>query len=187
MGWTVMGAAEPGEDGQYVLAGYIKHVPALYTYVCRLTGGDRYWAEDVVQETLLRCWTKYRHREGGLLRPWLFTVARNLVIDDYRRNTARPQEVDVVTRLDQKACERDDIERMLTSLVVAESLQTLSPGQRETLRETYLLGKSIEETARTLGIPVGTAKSRIHYGLRALRLALQERGLSPRQVLPAAA
>jgi len=61
------------------------HAPALWRFVVRLTGDDRL-AEDVVQETLLRAWRRphiLTEDEAGA-RAWLFTVARNLVIDDRR-------------------------------------------------------------------------------------------------------
>src|SRR4051794_41714517 len=69
-----------------------EHAGALLAYCVRLTGGDRGRAEDVVQETLLQAW---RHPEAldparGSARPWLLTVARRLVIDQWRGRPARP-------------------------------------------------------------------------------------------------
>jgi len=80
-----MGAARV--DEQLLGALFSAHAPALLSYALRLTGGDRGRAEDVVQETLLRAW---RHPESldpkrGDPRPWLFTVARRIAIDRYRR------------------------------------------------------------------------------------------------------
>lgn len=65
----------------------------------------------------------------------------------------------------------------LESWAVAEALTSLRPDHREVLVETYFRGRSVSETAATLGIPAGTVKSRTFYALKALRLALQERGL----------
>ncbi|MGW2051736.1 sigma-70 family RNA polymerase sigma factor [Streptomyces sp. NPDC001858] len=167
-----MGSAE---EERTLLTAHREHLPALLSYVCRLLGGDRHEAEDIVQETLIRCWHKYGSRDESMLRPWLFTVARNLVIDSHRRSEARPHQVDGAAWLDQEASELDHIERMLSSVVVAEGLKTLSEAHYSVLYETYFLNKTLEDTARTLAVPVGTVKSRLFYGLRALRHALHIR------------
>ncbi|WP_265565443.1 sigma-70 family RNA polymerase sigma factor [Streptomyces hygroscopicus] len=178
MSWNVIGSTGAEEREQALFAECSEHVPALLAYVCRMLGGDRHRAEDIVQETLLRCWRKYNSGEE-MLRPWLFTVARNLVIDGHRKKLVRPQEVDGAAWLEQEACELDHIERMLSAVVVSEALKALSPIHQGVLHETYYLGRTVEEAAKALGIPVGTVKSRIFYALRSLRLALQERGAIP--------
>ena len=61
---------------------------------------------------------------------------------------------------------------------VAECLSALSPDHRAVLLETYYRDRSVAEAAEILGIPQGTVKSRTYYALRALRLALEERGLA---------
>ncbi len=63
-------------------------------------------------------------------------------------------------------------------MVVVEAMQALSAAHREILNETILRDRSVNDAAETLGIPVGTVKSRVYYALRALRLALAERGIS---------
>lgn len=65
------------------------------------------------------------------------------------------------------------------SWAVAEALASLRPDHREVLMETYYRGCSVAEAAATLGIPAGTVRSRTFYALKALKLALQERGLAP--------
>lgn len=65
----------------------------------------------------------------------------------------------------------------LESRAVAEALASLPPDHREVLVETYYRGCSVAEAAATLGIPAGAVKSRTFYALKALKLALQERGL----------
>ena len=74
---------------------YSEHGGPLLGYVLRLTGGDRTQAEDVVQETLLRAWRHPDALTGRPVRPWLFTVARNLVVDAHRARRARPPETDI--------------------------------------------------------------------------------------------
>ncbi|MDA8045163.1 MAG: sigma-70 family RNA polymerase sigma factor [Actinomycetota bacterium] len=159
-----------------------EHAGALLGYATRLTGGDRGRAEDIVQETLLRAWRNPQALDParGSLRPWLLTVARRIAIDEHRSRQARPNEVELDGRDPGVALgvAPDGIDEALAGWLVEDALTTLSPEHRVVLIETYLHGRSVDETARTLQIPAGTVKSRCYYALRALRLSLQERGLS---------
>ncbi len=156
---------------------YDAHAGALLAYAIRLTGGDRGRAEDVVQETMLRAW---RHRDAmdesrGPIRPWLFTVAHHVAIDAYRARAARPTEVgDAVLEAVPAA---DDIDVHLDRLLISDAMAALSPEHRSVLIETYYRGRSVAEAAESLGVPPGTVKSRTFYALRALKLALAERGV----------
>jgi RNA polymerase sigma-70 factor (ECF subfamily) len=155
-----------------------EHAAELWRFCLRLTNNDRPRAEDVVQETLLRAW---RHRtileaSPPALRAWLHTVARNLVIDDWRSRRAHP-EVPVADVPDDGG-EPDRSDELLLSWVVAEALTRLSREHRDVLLECYYRGRPVAEAARRLGVPEGTVKSRTHYALRALRMALEEMGVS---------
>src|SRR5262245_30545225 len=101
-----------------------EHGGPLLGYVMRLTGGDRQQAEDVVQETRLRAWRHPEALTGRPARPWLFTVARNIVVDIHRARQARPSEVGEAPLAGLPAA--DDIDRALESWTVAEALATLS-------------------------------------------------------------
>ncbi|TMR05508.1 hypothetical protein ETD83_06165 [Actinomadura soli] len=63
-------------------------------------------------------------------------------------------------------------------VVVAEAIRTLSASHREILNETVLRRRTVNEAADVLGLPVETVKSRVYYALRALRIALEERGVA---------
>lgn len=158
---------------------YEQHSAALLTFVLRLTGGDRQRAEDIVQETLMRAW-RNAHKLGApgpaSIRPWLVTVARRIAIDNHRSNQARPSEA-YDQELDGFAV-ADPTEQVLRSMTVTEALRELSYAHREILLETYFRGRTITEAAESLGLPLGTAKSRVYYALRALRLALEQRGVT---------
>lgn len=147
---------------------FAEHGRAVLAYATRLTG-DRAAAEDVVQETLLRAW---RHPQvavngRGSVRGWLLTVARNIVIDQFRARAARPNEVGHCPPVEP--AHRDHADAVVASVVVTDALRHLSAEHREILTEIYLRGSNVNEAATALGIPAGTVKSRTYYALRALR------------------
>jgi RNA polymerase sigma-70 factor (ECF subfamily) len=152
-----------------------EHAAVLWRYVVHLTGNAA-GADDIVQETLLRAWRTpgILAQESGV-RSWMFTVARNLVIDDYRSARNR-HELTTDTLPDAGASDRTD--SLFEALLVEEALATLGYEHRSVIVHAYYGGRSIAEVARELDIPEGTVKSRLHYGLRALRLALQEKGVT---------
>jgi RNA polymerase sigma-70 factor (ECF subfamily) len=162
-------------DGDLMRALHDEHAGALWAYVVNLTGGDRARAEDVVQETLLRAW---RHpdvldQSRGSARGWLFTVAKRIVIDDWRSRRSRPE---LITAEPPEQSVGDNTDHAVDSAVVSAALRTLSPEHRQVLLECYYRGSSVAEAAERLQIPPGTVKSRTHYALHALKQALDEMG-----------
>lgn len=169
------GAAER-EEGLRAL--FDEHARALLAYAVRLTDGDRGRAEDIVQETLLRAWRNLDRldEDSRPVRPWLFTVAQHLAVDAGRARRARPAEVGdaglaSVAGLDQ-------VDGALDRILITDALESLSAEHRAVIVETYFHGRTVAETAVRLGIPQGTVKSRCYYALRALKLALAERGVT---------
>jgi RNA polymerase sigma-70 factor (ECF subfamily) len=180
MSTKVMGSANgTSPDERAVRALYVEHGPAIHAYALRLLDGDAHLAEDVLQETLLRCWRKRNlaDREGMAIRPYMFRIARNLVIDVHRARTARPLEFGDTGQPAERAGDVDDIDRMLSAMVVNDALTELTPAHREILQATFLTGHTLQQAARCLGIPQGTAKSRVHYALRRLKDVLKERDM----------
>lgn len=165
-------------DEELLDALYAEYAGPLLDYVQRLLGGDRHQAEDVVQETLLRAWRHADALASEEARPWLFTVARRLVIDGYRRRRRRPRAVGSETLIVSVPAP-DALEGALLAWEVAEALRTLSPSHRRVLLEVHYRDRSVAEASAVLGIPEGTVRSRTYYALRALRLALEERGVTP--------
>lgn len=73
---------------------------------------------------------------------------------------------------------RDRKEDVLRNVLVAEALSSLSRAHREVLTETVMRNRSVNEAADILGIPLDTVKTRVYYALRALRIVLEERGVT---------
>lgn len=161
---------------------YDEHATALLGFALRLTAGDRGRAEDIVQDTIVRAWQNRAALDSGerSIRPWLFTVARRIAVDAHRRRSARPSEVtgtagDIAL---MSAADSTDVEAGLDRIVVLDALAALSTDHRDVLMQTYYAGRTVVEAAQLLGVPVGTVKSRSFYALKALRLALAERGVT---------
>jgi RNA polymerase sigma-70 factor (ECF subfamily) len=155
---------------------YDQHAAVLWRYTVGLVG-DRQRAEDIVQETLLRAWQhpKVLDQSTGSARGWLFTVARNLAFDEHRSARSRRE---VRTDAPPEQPSPDEIDRAVDSWVVAEALSRLSQDHRNVIVRSYYGGHATQQIAADLDIPEGTVKSRMHYGMRALRLAMQELGVT---------
>ena len=153
--------------------GIVELIPRLRRYA-RALAGDRLAADDLVQDTLERAWSKFHlFRRGTDLRAWLFTVMHNVYVNQLRaaRPTA-PLDEDL-PELAQPARESDGL--VLRDLAAA--IGRLPPEQREVLLLVALEDMSYEEAAGTLGIPIGTVMSRLARARDKLRSMLS--GLPP--------
>ena len=152
---------------------YDLHGPALLRYLTGFTYGQPQLAEDLVQETLVRAWRNLEslNPDPNALRPWLFTVARRVAIDAARARRARPAQTDD-TDIADLPLEADPIDQMLSAHTVRRAMQRLSREHYQVIVELYYRGRTVAEVALRLGIPEGTVKSRAHYGLRSLRVAI---------------
>jgi RNA polymerase sigma-70 factor (ECF subfamily) len=151
------------------------HAAALRGYAMGLTR-DPARADDIVQETLLRAWrSSVGDGSPAAVRAWLFTVARHLAVDEYRSARHRRE---VVADVLPEVAVADRTDAVFESMEIVAALRGISAEHREVIVKAYYGRLTIGELAADLGIPAGTVKSRLHYGLRALRLALQERGVT---------
>jgi RNA polymerase sigma-70 factor (ECF subfamily) len=143
----------------------------LYRHLVHMLD-DRAAAEDVVIETFQRL---HVHRDdfraGGLVRPWVYTIARNLARNRRRRGRLVTwlslAGVDHEPRVPGPEGSRDEVERR-----VASALAALPERQREACSLRLLVELPLEEIARVTGTSVGTVKSRLYYGQRRLRQLL---------------
>lgn len=157
---------------------YEEHAAVLWRYAMRLTG-DAARSEDVVQETLLRAWQHPEVVEDTehSARAWLYTVARNIIIDE-RRSARFRRETGSLDDAGAELAGPDEVNAALDKLLLGDAMAQLSAEHRAVIRRSYYLGRTTAQIAAELQIAEGTVKSRLHYAVRALRLALQEMGVT---------
>ena len=151
---------------------YSHYAKALHGYVDQFCP-DRASADDIVQETFIRAW---RHlpqlsADDRPVRPWLFRVARNLLIDANRAARARPMSAPEPSA---EIGTDSGLDEVLDRQLLSAALQHLSPAHQSVLVETFYRGGTLATVARELGIPHGTARSRLHYALDAMRKQLEK-------------
>ena len=157
----------------------IELIPRLRRYARALVG-ERATADDLVQDTLERAWSKlHLYRRGTDLRAWLFTVMHNVHVNRVRASRPTEPLEDEMPELAQRATQGDslvvrDLERGIAALPLA---------QREVLLLVALEDLSYDETARALGIPIGTVMSRLARAREKLRVLLHGKGGTKLQVV----
>jgi len=151
---------------------YAAHASELFGFAVRSLG-DAGLAEEAVQETFVRAWRAGDRFDPqiGSLRTWLFAILRNVVIDLGRARSSRPG---IAEGGVEPAVE--PFEDALLSWQIEEAMRRIGDQHRQVLVETYYRGRPYAEVAAELGVPEGTVKSRVYYGLRALRVVLEEMG-----------
>jgi len=151
------------------------HGPMVLTLASRLT--DPSTGEDIAQEVFLRSYralSNYDARQRGELsmRPWLATITRNLVRNEYRRRDRKP-----VFALDAGDEQNDQVAAPTDAAFAAidshdqvtQMLAALPDDQRDAVVLRHVVGLSIREVALTMACPIGTAKSHVSRGLGRLR------------------
>ena len=150
------------------------HGRFMYTVAYRLAGNDED-AQDLVQEALIRVRRGLERYEPGSLQGWLARIVTNVFLDEVRRRRRRPT-----------AALPDDPERVLppspgadeVSTQLSDDIQAALAALPEEFRVPVVLcdvaDQSYEQIAASLGIPVGTVRSRLHRGRRMLRTMLSE-------------
>jgi RNA polymerase sigma-70 factor (ECF subfamily) len=165
-----------GDDCE-VQAAYDRYGGELFGFVFRALG-DRQLSEDVVQEVFVRAWRSFDPAKGHL-RAWLFAIARNAIADALRQRASRG-----IVDLDGWDAELqaagtpgfDVMDQLLERIQLDEALGRLSPEHRQAVVRVYFGGQTCAELGQELGIPASTMRSRLYYGVRSLRLVLEENG-----------
>jgi len=152
-----------------------RHHHRVYGYLRRL-GADPALAEDLTQECYARAWQRIDSlRQAASLRSWLLTIARNELLQHARGRDPEPVELEAAAPMagarpspetEAAAAQRD--ERL------HQSVRRLDPDLREAIVLHYFQDLSFREVGAVLGLPSGTAKSRINRALERLRAMLRE-------------
>lgn len=166
-------------DERALEALYDRYARRIYVVACHLIGSAE--AEEVVQETFVRLWTRAGQFDArrGRLRTWLMAIARNFALNQLRKRPPKDRiaALDDIDRLlgtsvDQSpgvealAWERERSRRALALL------RELPPEQRRVLVLAYFGGLSQSEIAEAIGCPIGTVKTRTRLALEKLRAGL---------------
>lgn len=171
----------------------LPHLDLLYRVALRLAG-DAASAEDLVQETVLkalRAWGQFR--QGTNARGWLLTILRNTFINDYRRRRRAPVAVDLevaeaagLVHEQGGADPEGEFFRVLVDDRIVAAIDALPEEFREVVVLSDVEGLGYAQIAETLGVPVGTVKSRLFRGRRQLQAALLDYAVEAGIVRPAA-
>ena|SRR5260221_10845561 len=146
----------------------VQHIPRLRRYA-RALAGDRYSADDLVQDTLERAWNKlHLWRPGSDMRAWLFAIMHNVFV-----NQARSRRYEVDSRVEDlpQIAVRATQGQNLELVDVDRALRALPAEQREVVLLVAVEEMSYDEVSRALGIPIGTVMSRLSRGRDRLRQA----------------
>jgi len=128
-------------------------------------------AEDAVQETLVRCWRDLPSlRDPARFDGWIQRLLMHAIADEFRR-TGRQRAMVTLLRIEPSTA--DASADVATREQLTRGFERLTFDHRAVIVLRLYLGLSLDETAATLGIPVGTAKSRLHYATEAMRVALE--------------
>lgn len=162
----------------------LPHLDALYNFGLRLTS-DPNDAEDLVQDTIVKAYRFFSSYEKGTnAKAWLFRILKNSYINNYRRKSKKPQEVDydeVATfyeTIRDERTETSDLEDKMFRELIDDDLSRALDSIPEDFRTVVLLCDvedfTYEEIANMLDVPIGTIRSRLHRGRNLLKAELME-------------
>lgn len=162
----------------------IPHMDALYNFALRLTT-DPNDAEDLVQDTIVKAYRFFSSYEKGTnAKAWMFRILKNSFINNYRKNSKKPSQVDydeVASYYETIRAERtetSDLESLMFRELMDDDVSNALSKLPEDFRTVVLLcdveGYTYEEIANMLDVPIGTIRSRLHRGRNLLKTKLIE-------------
>jgi RNA polymerase sigma-70 factor (ECF subfamily) len=188
---TTTDAASTAPDGDRLLAAvaaseegamhalWSRYARPVHRLATQLSGGAARDADDVVQETMSRVW-----RHAGSFDPgqgtettFVFTIARRVIIDRWRRASRRVDEAELASHPLPDSGAGHAFDAVLAKTVVRDAVAKLGPRHREVIELAYFRGLTQAEIAECLATPLGTVKTRTFSALRALRAEVGDVGL----------
>lgn len=171
----------------------LPHLDALYNFALRLAAEPND-AEDLVQDTIVKAYRFFSSYEKGTnAKAWLFRILKNSYINNYRKQSKRPSEVDFdevssfYESIRAERTETSDLEEKMFSELIDDDLTRALNRLPEDFRTVVLLcdveSFTYEEIANMLDVPIGTIRSRLHRGRNLLKVELMDyarkRGFTP--------
>ena len=173
---AIMERVKAGETGRLDLLVYRYEKP-LHAYAFRIMG-NRAAAEDAFQETFLKLLrSREQYRVGALVRPWLYQICLNVCRDALRKNSRRPQTVELspILPLPDPSEGPEELSQQAALFTrVRTAVEELPEKHREVFLLAFYQELPYSEIAEILDIPVGTVKSRVFMAHRKLSLTLSE-------------
>jgi len=132
-------------------------------------------AEDVVQEAFLRAWRACASfdPEVGPMVNWLLVITANTAIDMVKARVRRPPVASGPASENVRADGLTDIDRLILRSELLDALSSIGAQHRDAVVETVLRDRPYADVAAEFGVPAGTVRTRVHYGLRRLRCMLE--------------
>lgn len=157
-----------------------EHADSVYRLAYRLSG-NQHDAEDLTQETFIRVFRSLKNYQPGTFKGWLHRITTNLFLDMVRhRNKIRMEALpEDYERVEGKSVTpEEEYTRSNLDPVLQRALDELSPEYRVAVILCDVVGMSYEEIATTLGVKLGTVRSRIHRGRSQLKASVEQAALT---------
>ena len=172
----LVGRAKRGDHDAF--AALVDPALARLDAAARLILRDPELARDAVQEAFIRAWRDLPGlRDPDKIDAWLHRLTVNACLDIARKRRGRVFEVELTPLHDTPV--PDGTSRVAEALFVERMLAAIDPAQRAVVVLHFYLDLTLPDTASALGIPVGTAKSRLNRALAAMRISVADENESP--------
>ncbi len=157
---------------------YRHYTPMIRAFLLKSmgAGADRSEAEEITQEVLIKVWNKAEsfNSAKASVNTWIFTIARNTRIDFIRRNERKDRKIEIEDIWHEAESPEPlvDLQQRRTEQVIRQAMATLPDEQVQVLHKAFMEGKSHNEVAEELGLPLGTVKSRIRLALSKMQILI---------------
>ena len=165
-----------GDGGAPLVDLYRRYERRLFRFGVQQLGNNGL-ADEMVQETFVRLWRTAGNfdPEKASVQTYLYVIARSVAADVRKRPSSRPllpvEDVDMPPQ-------PDTVDQIIDSMIVREALESLGSGHAQVIQLAQDEGLTQSQIAERLGLPLGTVKTRMFHGIRAMRVALAERGFN---------
>ena len=157
---------------------YKHYTPLIRAFLLKSmgAGADRSEAEEITQEVLIKVWNKAAsfNPAKASVNTWIFTIARNTRIDFIRRNERNDRKIEIEDIWHEPESPEPlvDLQQRRAEQVIRQAMTSLPDEQLQVLYKAFMEGKSHNEVAEEMDLPLGTVKSRIRLALSKLQILI---------------